>query len=158
MSAFHPLRTLKLHDIAAEMNFGIRRAVAADVPAMHGLRLSVSENRLSDTRRVTLASYRPYIEAGWAWVAETQFGIAGFAVIDATSRSVWALFVAPDAEGSGIGRALHQQMLEWAQGQGIDHLSLTTEGGSRAARFYERAGWSQVGTSAESEVRFSRSV
>jgi GNAT superfamily N-acetyltransferase len=140
------------------MDFRVRRAVAADVPAMHRLRLSVRENRLSNTRRVTPASYLPYIEAGWAWVAETRSGIEGFAAVDPASTSVWALFVAPDAEGRGIGRALLREMLEWARGQGIDHLSLSTKGGSRAARFYERAGWSQVGTGADGEVRFKRLV
>jgi GNAT superfamily N-acetyltransferase len=118
--------------------------------------MEVRENRLSDVSRVTPGSYLRYIEAGWAWVAETEDGIVGFAAIDAASSSVWALFISPGAQGSGVGRALHRHLLEWARDYGLDHLSLTTEPNSRAARFYERAGWTHAGSSADGEIRFER--
>ena len=121
---------------------------------MHRLRGDVRENRLSDPQRVCDASYLPYIAAGRAWVAETDDGIAGFAAIDAAMRSVWALFVDPTAEGAGIALALHLRMLQWADAQGIESLSLTTEAGTRAARFYTRAGWAEVGKTAEGELVF----
>lgn len=124
---------------------------------MHRVRMAVRENRLTDIGRVTPGSYLPYIDAETAWVAETEDGIAGFAAIDAGSSSVWALFVKPDAQGSGIGTALHRQLLDWARNEGLGHLALTTEGGSRAARFYGRAGWTQVGTGADGQVQFHRS-
>lgn len=136
------------------MNFKIRIACAADVSAIHAVRSNVRENRLSDLDRITEASYLPYIAAGSMWVAETEAGIAGFAAIDAPARSVWALFVDPHSEGAGIGRALHYRMLEWAWEQGIRRLSLSTQDGSRALDFYERAGWTRAGTTAGGEVLF----
>ena len=88
------------------MTVAIRPAVAADVPAMHRIRLSVQENRLSNPALVREGSYLPYLEAGNAWVAERNAAIAGFAALDRSAGSIWALFVAPEAEGLGIGRSL----------------------------------------------------
>jgi GNAT superfamily N-acetyltransferase len=125
---------------------------------MHRVRTDVRENRLSTPEKIKEASYLPYIAAGSAWVAETNTGIVGFAVIDASARKIWALFVDPDAEGAGIGQALHQHMMEWARETGLERLSLSTEKGSRAVRFYSQAGWQQSGFTAEGEVLFERSV
>ena len=140
------------------MNFKIRTAAPADVNAMHGLRNRVRENRLSSTTGISEASYQRYIAAGSAWVAEGADGIAGFAAIDAPAMTVWALFVDPKAEGAGIGSALHNKMLEWARDQGIGRLSLSTSQGSRAVQFYNRAGWTQIGVTADGEVRFERAL
>jgi GNAT superfamily N-acetyltransferase len=140
------------------MSFKVRNARAADVPAMHRLRLSVRENRLLDPQRITEACYLPYISSGTAWVAETDSRIVGFAAVDGPERRVWALFIDPQSEGLGIGRALHGQMLGWAREAGIVRLFLSTEDGSRAVRFYERAGWQRCGTSWDGEVLFERCV
>ncbi len=140
------------------MNVRIRNATTADIRAMHRLRNRVRENRLSDTTRINEASYLPYIAAGSAWVAEAEDGLIGFAAVDAPAASVWALFVDPIAEGAGIGRALHLEMLEWARQQGIGRLSLSTEEGSRAVRFYRRAGWTQIAVIPDGEVLFERSL
>ncbi len=139
------------------MSFSIRTASAADVPAMHRLRLNVRENRLLDPTRITEASYRPYILAGTAWVAEADEKIVGFALLDAPKRRVEALFVEPQSEGAGIGRALHQQLLERAREMGLARLSLSTEDGSRAVSFYEKAGWQRSGSTSDGEVLFERS-
>jgi GNAT superfamily N-acetyltransferase len=140
------------------VNFKIRTASVADAPAMHRVRTDVRENRLSDPETIKEASYLPYVAPGSAWVAETNTGIVGFAVIDASARRVWALFIDPDAEGTGIGRALHEHMMGWARETGIERLSLSTESGTRAAHFYSQAGWQQSGLTAEGEVLFERSV
>lgn len=116
------------------------------------------ENRLSETTTISEASYLPYIAAGSAWVALAGSNLIGFAAIDAAARSVWALFVDPDAEGAGIGRALHVSMLDWARQRGIARLSLSTEEGSRAVQFYKRAGWLQTGIVPDGEVFFERSL
>ena len=138
------------------MTFRIRNAAAADVPAMHRVRNAVRENRLSAGAGITEASYLPYISAGSAWVAEGPDGLVGFAAIDRAAETVWALFVSPQIEGAGIGRALHDTMLEWARDQGIRRISLTTEPGSRAMHFYRRAGWTQAGIMIDGEVTFER--
>ena len=134
------------------MSFTIRTACAADVPAMHRVRKRVRENRLSSPDRVSEASYLPYVKAGSIWVAETRRGVVGFAALDAGGKSVWALFVEPDAEGAGIGRGLHQRMLIWARDHGLKRLTLSTGKATRAAEFYRRAGWAEVGTTAAGEA------
>jgi len=136
----------------------IRPAAVADVAAMHRLRNKVRENRLSNPRRITEASYLPYIAAGSAWVAEAEAGLVGFAAVDGPSKQVWALFVDPDAEGGGVGRALHHHMLRWAREQGIGRLSLTTGDGTRAAEFYRRAGWKLTGLTADGDLHFEMRI
>lgn len=139
---------------ALRMTFNIRAALAGDVPAMHHVRNKVRENRLSDAHQISTATYLPYVHAGTIWVAETDTGIIGFAALNAPFRSVWAFFVAPEAEGIGIGRALHSQMLTWAREQGIQRLTLSTAKGTRAEQFYKRAGWSEAGITADGEQIF----
>jgi GNAT superfamily N-acetyltransferase len=136
------------------MSFAVRVACAADVPAMHRVRNSVRENRLSDPHGITERSYLPYVSAGSAWIAEADAAMLGFAALDAQTGRVWALFVDPDVEGAGVGRALHRRMLEWARQQGILDLSLSTEKGTRAVEFYKSAGWIESGVTAEGELLF----
>jgi len=138
------------------MNFRIRIATAGDVPAMHRVRTSVRENRLSDPQQVTEASYLPYIRAGTVWLAEGDIGILGFAAIDTPAMSVWALFIHPDAEGGGVGRALHLHMLASAQERGLTRLSLCTQEGTRAECFYKRAGWTEAGKTDDGELLFEK--
>ncbi len=47
-------------------------------------------------------------------------------------------------------------MLDWLKTQPIDMLWLTTDADSRACVFYERNGWSRVGTTESGEARFER--
>ena len=135
------------------MTLRIRVADAADVAALHRIRLGVRENRLSSPEQVTEASYLPYIAEGSAWVAETESGLAGFAILDRETSSIWALFVDPRSEGLGVGRALHRHLLDWAREQGLRKLWLNTSKGTRAELFYRRAGWVSAGLTAIGEVR-----
>lgn len=136
----------------------IRPAQAADIKAMHALRLRVAENRLSDPGRVTEDSYPPYLDRDSAWVAETEGRLAGFAILDVAQAGVWALFVAPESEGAGVGRALHARLLEGAAAHGLTRLSLTTAPGTRAERFYTEAGWTRTGTTSTGELSFERNL
>ncbi len=120
----------------------IRQAVVADISDMHRVRMSVRENMLSDSRRVTPEMYREHLnEVGRGWVHEQDGRIVGFAVANLESCSVWALFVDPAWEGRGIGRALLGTLVEWLHAQGTNKVTLCTEPGTRAASFYEVAGW-----------------
>jgi GNAT superfamily N-acetyltransferase len=87
-------------------------------------------------------------------LAEAPAGVLGFAALDVVEESVWALFVDPCAEGLGLGRALHQRVLASAQERGIRRLTLSTEPGTRAARFYKRAGWTEAGITPAGEAAF----
>lgn len=135
------------------MSVRIRLAGPADVAAMHRIRMSVRENRLSDPGRVTEQSYLLHLRDESAWVAETDGRVVGFAALDAGERSVWALFVDPAAEGSGVGSALHARMVGWARSRGLDGLSLTTSPGTRAEAFYLAKGWQRAGRTADGELR-----
>ena len=51
----------------------VREATLEDVGAMHALRVSVRENRLSDPLRITEADYLPFLAQPRAsWVAESE--------------------------------------------------------------------------------------
>jgi len=124
----------------------IRTAHADDVASMHAIRLAVRENRLSSPARVTEADYCARLLRGdGAWVAERAGEVVGFAMLDPPSRSVWALFVSPEAERQGVGRALQAVMLEAAFAV-WPRVSLSTSPGTRAASFYTVSGWIPSGT------------
>jgi GNAT superfamily N-acetyltransferase len=140
------------------MIFTVREAILADIPAMHRVRLAVRENRLSGLLSIDEGSYLPFLgEYGLGWVAESADAVIGFAIVDLAQANVWALFVDPDAEARGVGRALHNQLLQGAVERGVSRLWLTTMPGTRAERFYEAAGWSRAGM-VQSEIRFERDL
>jgi uncharacterized membrane protein len=58
--------------------------------------------------------------------------VVAFAVANATSGNIWALFVHPDHERRGYGRLLHDTMVSWLWATGLERLLLTTEPGTRA--------------------------
>ena len=123
---------------------------------MHAIRLAVRENPLSDSSRINESSYQPFLANGGAWVAETNAGVVGFAIVDAAANTIWALFVDPQAEGLGAGRALHERVLQWSREQGLQLLGLTTSPGTRAERFYRQQGWKDAGTNSKGELRMER--
>jgi GNAT superfamily N-acetyltransferase len=121
---------------------------------MHRVRMSVLENRLV-SRQLSEQDYLIEIETtGRGWVVELAGTIVAFAVGNAANGSIWALFVEPGHEGKGYGRQLHKVMVAWLWEQGHDRLWLTTGAGTRAARFYEAAGWQQVEVTADGELRY----
>lgn len=131
----------------------IRVATPADIPAMHRVRLAVTENRLSTPDRVTPEDYVPAIsDLGRGWVAVSGEEVVGFAV-GFRSGNIWALFVDPAHEGHGHGKALHSAMVDWLWAQGLSRLWLTTGVGTRAEAFYGRLGWQACGMEG-SELRF----
>lgn len=120
---------------------------------MHRVRMAVRENRLADPGRITEADYVDAIElTGRGWVIEEDGGIVAFAVGNAETGNIWALFVDPAHEGRGHGRRLHDAMVEWLGSRGLRRLWLTTTPGTRAAAFYRAKGWRDGGMSGE-EVR-----
>ena len=132
----------------------LRQAVAADVPAIHRVRMSVRENRLVSTVITEADTRRAIEELGRGWVVEVDGQVVAFAVGNVTTGNIWALFVDPSHERKGYGRRLHDEMINWLWAQGLKHLWLTTEPGTRAEHFYEAAGWKNVGKTERGEVRF----
>ncbi len=131
----------------------LRLAKRSDIPGMHRVRLAVRENRLSDPARITEADYVAAMEdRGRTWVIEAEGVVVAFAS-GYRAGSVWALFVHPDHEGRGFGKALHAAMIDWLWSQGHSRLWLTTSPGTRAERFYLALGWQPRGTVSGGELR-----
>ncbi len=132
----------------------LRVAVAADIRSIQSVRASVRENRLVSTV-ITDEDVRMAIEeTGRGWVVEADGEVVAFAIGNAATGNIWALFVHPSHEGRGYGRQLHDAMVAWLCTSGLQRLWLTTEPGTRAQRFYESAGWKLTGTTAGGELRY----
>lgn len=137
----------------------IRPATLADIPAMHEVRVSVRENRLSNPNRITPADYAEMLQGrGAGWVAEQHNQIVGFAFVDERELNVWALFLLPEVEGRGIGRALQAELLAYCAHRQLPSLWLSTAPGTRAEGFYEATGWTRTGLTAGGEMRFERTI
>lgn len=133
----------------------IREATVADIPQIQIVRNSVHENTLSDPGLVTDADCAEYLtQRGKGWVCEVNGQIAGFAIADVVGKNIWALFLRPEYERQGIGRQLHERMLDWYFNQTPETLWLSTSPGTRAEQFYRKAGWQEAGTYGKGEVKF----
>ncbi len=136
----------------------VREAVLNDIESMQSIRNSVRENALSDPSRVTYKDYESYLlNRGKGWVCEKEGLITGFAVIDVVDFNVWALFVDPRFEKLGIGKHLHDRMLDWYFQKFTHTLWLSTAPHTRAERFYRNAGWEEKGMHGKGEIRFEMS-
>lgn len=132
----------------------LRQATATDIPELMRIRASVRENRLV-SRVIGADEIAEAIEcSGRGWVVEADSGLAGFAIGNRITGNIWALFVDPEHEGCGVGRALHDVMVDWLFAQGLQRLHLGTGRGTRAEAFYRRAGWRAGGISADGEQEF----
>jgi GNAT superfamily N-acetyltransferase len=132
----------------------LRQARREDIAAMHRVRMAVRENRLR-TSVVTEEHYIPAIETvGRGWVVEVDGMIVGFAIGNGETGNIWALFVDPEHEGRGHGRALHDVMVEWLFSRGLKHLWLGTDPDTSAERFYRAAGWRYTGKAGNGEAIF----
>lgn len=123
----------------------IRPMHTTDVPAAHVIRLAVRENRLSDPSEVQEQDYHDFLAGDTlSWVCVKDDVIAGFIMVDIAKQNLWALFVAPQQEGQGMGKVLHDTMLAayWVR---RDTLRLTTAPNTRAERFYRHAGYLDQG-------------
>lgn len=140
------------------MTSTLRQAERHDVPGIQRVRHAVKENRLN-SGVITDADVLDAIErTGRGWVMEVEAQIVGFAVGNGQTGNVWALFVDPAHEGQGHGRRLHDTMVGWMWSCGLSLLWLSTEPGTRAERFYARAGWQTCGLLPNGELRFEQRV
>jgi GNAT superfamily N-acetyltransferase len=132
----------------------LRQARRGDIAALQRVRASVHENRLV-TRRISDDEVQRYLEVlGRGWVVEVDDEVVAFAIGDATIGHLWALFVDPRHERRGYGRRLHDAAVQWLWSQGLEHLWLATEPGTRAERFYRAAGWRHAGVTPHGEMAF----
>jgi len=132
----------------------LRPATRADVEAIQRVRGSVWENRLTSCVISDAEVVEAIERTGRGWVVEVGSNVVAFAVGNAETGNIWALFVEPEHEGHGHGRRLHDTMVEWLWSRGLRRLWLSTEPGTRAERFYRAAGWRPQGTLPSGEVAF----
>ncbi|MFN8271623.1 MAG: GNAT family N-acetyltransferase [Chitinophagaceae bacterium] len=132
-----------------------RLATTADIPEIMRVRFAVKENTLSRPGLVTDADCDEYINhRGKGWVCDVGNKIAGFAIADLQDHNIWALFVEPGFDGLGIGKRLHNDMLDWYFSQTNHTVWLSTSPGTKAEQFYRKAGWMQTGFTGSGEIRF----
>lgn len=135
-----------------------REATIEDIPQIQIVRNSVKENQLSNPALVTDKDCEMYITIrGKGWVCEADNTIVGFSIADLEENNIWALFVHPGYEAKGIGKKLHELMLDWYFNQTQKTVWLGTAPGTRAEEFYKRNGWKVVGTHGKGETKFEMS-
>ena len=132
----------------------LRQALRSDLPEIWRVRFAVRENTLAPGKISDHELIQHLEEVGRGWVIDTGTTIAGFAIGNAQTGNIWALFVDPVHEAKGYGRRLHDEMLRWLWAQGLGKLWLTTGAGTRAQRFYERNGWQNAGVDEDGDPRF----
>jgi GNAT superfamily N-acetyltransferase len=132
-----------------------REAIVRDIPQIQIVRNAVKENTLSNPALVTDADVEDYItRRGKGWVCEVNDEIVGFAIADLEDKNIWALFIHPDAEGKGVGKQLHELMMNWYFSQTNEAVWLSTTPGTRAETFYKMQGWKEAGAYGKGEVKF----
>jgi GNAT superfamily N-acetyltransferase len=137
----------------------VRLAGPRDIPRISAIRLAVRENRLRDPEAVTPAMVAEFMdEIGQFFVFEEQGRILGFSAADFRDGHIWALFVDPDHEGRGIGRALLDRACAVLLARGHLEANLNTGAGTRAERFYRRDGWRETGRDAHGEILFRKAL
>jgi GNAT superfamily N-acetyltransferase len=133
----------------------IRLATTADIPQIQMVRNAVKENTLSNPALVSDNDCEAFInQRGKGWVCEMNNMIVGFSIVDLKDNNVWALFLLPEYEKQGIGRQLHDIMLDWYFSQTQKTIWLGTEPKTRAEQFYKKVGWREVGTHGKGEIKF----
>lgn len=139
--------------ILKEITF--REAIKADIQQLLIIRNSVAENTLSNPESITDKDCLDYItKRGKGWVCEIDSQIVGFSIVDLKENNIWALFVHPNFDKQGIGRQLHDRMLNWYFNQTTKNLWLGTDPNTRAEIFYRKSGWKEIGIHGKGEIKF----
>ncbi|MEP6466974.1 MAG: GNAT family N-acetyltransferase [Parafilimonas sp.] len=132
-----------------------REATIEDIPQIQTVRNAVKENILSNPALVSDEDCKTYLmQKGKGWVCEIDNSIAGFSIVDVIDKNIWALFVHPEFEGKGIGKKLHNIMLEWYFKKTKETVWLSTAPNTKAEEFYRKAGWKEVGIYGKREIKF----
>ena len=144
----------------------IRPATPEDVVAIFDVRCLVKENHMSREELATLditpETVREMITGGDYIVPVALIGgkIAGFAMAQISEGYVFALFVNPEHEGKGLGRALMCEIESGLVEHGVTEASLCTgsEEGIRAPGFYRHLGWVDFGFLDDGQIKFCKAL
>jgi GNAT superfamily N-acetyltransferase len=139
------------------MNF--RQAETSDIKQIQRVRHSVKENVLSNPGLVTDDNCEEFLtRRGRGWICEIDNRIVGFAIADLKENNIWALFIHPEFEGKGIGRKLHDMMLDWYFAQEKQTVWLSTAPRTKAEKFYRKHGWRETGIYGKNEIKFELTI
>ena len=145
------IRTLRPDDWTIYRD--LRLAALADSPQAFCSTLAEEAARADDAWAARLAA--PALGAyrqGWPFIAALDGTPMGLAWVkldapDATTASLYQVWVAPQARRRGVGAALLDAAITWAHERRATVLHLdVTAGDGAAARLYRRAGFVDVGT------------
>lgn len=137
----------------------IREAKIGDIKQIQVVRNSVRENTLSDPTLVTDEDCKEFMFVrGKGWVCEINNEIVGFSIADLKENNIWALFLRPEFEKQGIGKQLHDVMLDWYFMQTEKNVWLGTSPKTRAEAFYRKPGWTEIGTHGKGEIKFEMTI
>ena len=143
----------------------VREARADDVETLFEIRTSVKENYQSREEiaelGITPETVTQMLQADCrAWVAEIDGRAVGFSIASATEKTIFGLFVLPEFEGRGAGRALVGEAESWLRSQGIEEIWLTTENDPqyRAYGFYLHLGWTIVEERPDGEIKLIKKL
>ena len=138
----------------------IRVAQLDDIETLFEIRTSVVENHQS-REEIAELGITPETVAELlmtdccAWIAEINNRPVGFSIANAAQGTIVGLFVIPEFEGRGAGRALMQDAEEWLWSKGIEEIWLLTGNDSnlRAYGFYRHLNWIPVGVESEGDFK-----
>ncbi|MGW1621961.1 N-acetyltransferase family protein [Streptomyces sp. NPDC002172] len=132
--------------MASAADWRMRPASDADVEAVAELRAVVLRDDLErlgryDERRVRQRLWDGY-DADHTWVIEAGGAFAGCVALRPTGDAHWLehFYLAPHAQGGGIGSAVLRELLERCDRDGVT-VRLNVLRGSAARRLYERHGF-----------------
>lgn len=139
----------------------IRKAIAEDAPLLPALERSAAEafrtvpglEWLADDGVMSADHHAVYVDEGTVWVAESGGDIVGFITtrleFDENSLHIIELSVASDQQGQGLGRKLVQAAIQYALGEDLVGLTLTTfRDLPFNEKFYQKVGFQTLETDA----------
>lgn len=135
-----------------------REAEMSHIAQIQIVRNAVKENTLSDPNLVTDKDVEDYLfNRGKGWVCIIENEVVGFSIVDLVDNNIWALFVHPNFEKQGIGKKLHNMMLDWYFQQTSTPIWLGTSPLTRAENFYILNDWITIGKHGKNETKFEMS-
>ena len=144
-----------LHDVAAVHVASWQSAYQSMLPSEYLASLSV-DTREAVWRQILAEGRSELLVAtdGAAVVGFVSFGPCRDEAAPLDRGEVWAIYVAPSAWGTGVGKALWCVASERLKAQGFRSVSLwVLDGNERATRFYSAAGFNvEAGSEKEFEI------
>lgn len=126
---FHKLTEQHLKDV-----YDIRFSVHENLVHGHQIQYLQREQALDDIRQ------------GGGWICKKNNDCVGYGLgIFIPEPLIGGLFVKPDYHHKGIGSHLLSLVTTWFFEQDTAEISLTTDAGSKAERFYRQRGWQPAG-------------